>query len=181
MDMFSNCGCRDLTGYFNREPEKLVLDGYRYWTFGVANGTMDSWQDAWNLYSGVLGSQNGRAALNALSHFIKTLGRCASCPLRMFRQGSVHICRDETIILGLIASVQHADHKTVELCLNAISCDTRCEEVATAAADFALTLKALDQILLPIPLQAIEDVLHRAEHADYGGPDHTHHHNNTLH
>ncbi len=176
----SNCDCQALSGYFNREPEKLVLDGYRYWTFGVANGAMDSWQDAWRLYSSVLGTQNGRAALKALSHFIKTLGRCASCPLRMFRQGSVHICRDETIILGLIAAVQHSDHETVELCLSSISCDTRCDEVAIAAADFAFTLKAMDKVLLPIPSQAIEDVLHRSVQLD-DGDFQTTQHSKTLH
>lgn len=153
------CKCTEAQRYFNRPPERLVLDGYRYWTFGFMAGEMDSWQEAWGLYSKTLGTKNGRAALDALSYFVKTLGICAACPLRMFKQGSPHICRDETLVLGLISAIQNADKAAVELCLRNLSCATRCEEVSIAAANFAFTLKALDTVLAPIPLTIIENAL----------------------
>lgn len=153
------CSCEQAERYFNRPPERLVLDGYRYWTFGFMAGEMDSWQAAWGLYSSTLGAQNGRAALDALSNFVKTLGICAACPLRMFKQGSPHICRDETLVLGLISAIQYGDDVATEFCLKHLSCATRCEEVSAAAANFALTLKALDTLLAPIPLQIIENAI----------------------
>ncbi|MEP0519295.1 MAG: hypothetical protein ABJO09_08915 [Hyphomicrobiales bacterium] len=155
----SGCNCEQAERYFNRPPERLVLDGYRHWTFGFMAGDMDSWQAAWGLYSKMLGTRNGRAALDALSNFVKTLGTCAACPLRMFKQGSPHICRDETLVLGLISAIQHGDEVTTEFCLKHLSCATRCEEVSVAAANFALTLKALDNLLVPIPLQVISNAI----------------------
>lgn len=153
------CDCVHAERYFNRPPERLVLDGYRYWTLGFMAGEMASWQEAWELYSKKLGAQNGRAALDALSNFVKTLGACSVCPLRMFKQGSPHICRDETLVLGLISAIQNGDKAAIDLCLTHLSCATRCEEVSVAAANFALTLKALDAVLAPIPLQVLENAV----------------------
>lgn len=153
------CNCAQAERYFNRPPERLVLDGYRYWTFGFMAGEMESWQDAWCLYSKTLGAKNGRAALEALSNFVKTLGACAACPLRIFKQGSPHICRDETLVLGLVSAIQNGDKAAIELCLSHLSCATRCEEVSVAAANFALILKALDTVLAPIPLPVIENAV----------------------
>lgn len=166
------CKCAQAERYFNRPPERLVLDGYRYWTFGFIAGEMEPWQDAWGLYSKTLGVKNGRAALDALSKFIQTLGACSTCPLRMFKQGSPHICKDETLVLGLVSAIQNGDKTAIELCLSHLTCETRCEEVSIAAANFALILKALDTVLAPIPVRVIENaVLLSARQMEFTIPD----------
>lgn len=144
-----------------RLPERLVLDGYRYWAGGFLEGDVVSWTCAWELYATKLGASQGRAAMDALSGFVKTLGICSRCPLRMYKPGSNKVCCDETLILGLIAAIQHSDQKTAEFCLRQLTCATKCEEVSVAAAHFAFTLKVYDHLLTPVPMSVIENAICR--------------------
>lgn len=160
--MMSASAC-DEGCYFARPAETLVLEGYRRWMAGFDTGSVTPWELTFSLYCDLLGSAQGRRALSDLSHFIRTLRRCASCPLRAFPFGAHHICRDECLTLGLIAAMQHGDPETETLCLKAIACPAMSIETAQAARIFADTLSELEQTLLPIPLSAIEDVLARRQ------------------
>lgn len=148
--------------YFERSAEKLVLEGYRHWTAGYDTGSVVPWEMAWSLYTDILGSADARIALAQLSNFVRTLGRCANCPLRAFPFGARHICRDECLTLGLIAANQHGDTRSAELCLGGLACAARCRDVADAATDFADALSCFEQRLLPIPSGVIEDILVRS-------------------
>lgn len=164
----------EIDTYFQRLPERLVLEGYRSWAMGYTSGDTDHWNEVWNLYARELGIEDGRHALNALMSFMKKTAICAKCPLRMFKAGSAHICRDEALILCLIASIQRGDEAASELCLSSLACKNRCEEVAMEAANFALVLRALNQTLLPIPKQTIENILERYEQTNLMWPDQPH-------
>jgi len=148
--------------YFERTPEKLVLEGYRHWLAGFETGSVAPWELTLTLYSELLGPAAGRRAMSELSHFVRTLRQCAPCPLRSFPFGAHHVCRDECLALGLIAALQHGQEQTALLCLDAMACRPLQQAVGAAAGDFAQTLSGLDQHLLPIPQGAIEDVLSRA-------------------
>ena len=160
--MMSSSTCEDGC-YFARPPEKLVLEGHRRWMAGFDTGSVAPWELTFSLYSDLLGSEQGRRALSDLSHFVRTLRRCASCPLRSFPFDAHHICRDECLTLGLIAAMQHDDSAVAQLCLRSIACPAMCLEAAEAARTFAATLSSLEQTLLPIPLSVIEDVLARRQ------------------
>ncbi|TKT82607.1 hypothetical protein [Aquamicrobium sp. LC103] len=156
-----NEGC-DVDCYFQRKPEKLVLEGYRRWMAGFETGSVAPWEMTWELYAAALGARPGRQALAELSNFVRTLRHCAACPMRSFPFNAHHICRDECLTLGLIAGYQHGDRRTAQTCLSAIACAARGPQISEAAESFADTLAALDQKLLPIPQFAIEDVLARS-------------------
>ncbi len=157
-----NCQTGDSAAYFSRPPERLVLEGYRHWTFGVATGSREPWQRAAGLYQDIIGERGSTAAVHALSEFVSTLGRCATCPLKTFESGSRHVCRDEVLVMGLIAGIQNHDGAAAELCLTELSCAARCDEVALAAGSFALVLRGLDKTLLPIPAHVVRDILARS-------------------
>lgn len=148
--------------YFQRPAERLVLEGYRHWSCGAAMADRGAWERACELYHGILGDRGATTAVQALSEFVSTLGRCATCPLKTFESGSRHICRDEVLVMGLIAGIQNRDDEAAELCLTQLSCETRCDEVALAAGSFALVLRGLDKMLLPIPASVVRDILGRA-------------------
>ena len=158
----SGTGC-----YFNRTPEKLVLEGYRRWTAGFETGSVVAWEMAFGLYSELLGTRNGNRALSELSFFIRTLRHCALCPLKTFPFGSHHVCREECLTLGLIAGLQNCDVDAARTCLNAMACPSNHEEVENAAIAFAETLIELDQVLLPIPKSVIDDIMARPLRANY--------------
>ncbi|MBA8877489.1 hypothetical protein [Phyllobacterium myrsinacearum] len=153
--------------YFDRAPEKLVLEGYRRWTAGFETGSVIAWEMAFGLYSEILGTREGNRALSELSFFIRTLRHCALCPLKTFPFGSHHVCKEECLTLGLIAGLQNCDMLAARTCLNAMACPSRQEEVENAAIGFAETLAELDQVLLPIPKFAIDDIISRPLRAKY--------------
>lgn len=149
--------------YFERAPEKLVLEGYRRWIAGFDTGSVAPWELTFTLYTDLLGPSDGRRVLSELSHFVRTLRQCALCPLHSFPFGAHHICRDECMALGLIAGIQHEDEEAAQLCLGAITCKARQELVGEAASCFANSLSELDHQLLPIPPVVIQNILSRAK------------------
>lgn len=160
-----DCQSMNSAAYLARPAERLVLEGYRHWVAGAALGSGEPWREVRRLYSDLVGPGGSTAALLALSEFVATLGRCASCPLRTFESGSRHVCRDEVLVLGLIAGMQNHDEEATELCLSEFACSTRCAEVTLAAGTFALILRGLDRTLLPIPAPVVRDILHRSHAA----------------
>jgi hypothetical protein len=64
----ANNGC-----YFERAPEKLVLEGYRRWMAGFETGSVAPWETTWALYAELLGPPNARKVMGELSHFVRTL------------------------------------------------------------------------------------------------------------
>ena len=147
--------------YISRPPERLVLEGYRHWTKSVVTGSPVHMDDARELYREVLGTHLCRPAFVAMADFVHTLGVCAKCPLHMFATNTPDICTDETLILGLISGIQNGDDEAAELCLNMLSCPTRCDEVAMAAGSFALILKGAQKTLIPIPKAVIAAIIDR--------------------
>lgn len=169
----SRNGAAGHSDYFDRPPEKLVLDGYRHWTSGTVLRSTEPWTEAQRLYRGLLGDKDGERAIVALARFVRTLGQCATCPLRVFNAGSRFICRDETLVMGLIAGIQNSDEECVLLCLENLCRRGLIDQAAVAAGDFALTLKAMDQTMLPVPARVVARLLERqqrraADDATYG-------------
>lgn len=155
--------------YLERPPEKLVLEGYRCWTRGYVTRSTEPWTDAQHLYRGLLGNANGERAIIALAGFVKTLGVCATCPLKMFRSGAPFVCRDETLVMGLIAGIQNADQPAVDFCLANLCYRETCDEVAMAAGLFAINLRAMGQMMAPIPAHSLADIVEKAASSDGNG------------
>jgi len=149
--------------YFERPPERLVLEGYRRWLAGFESGSVMPWEMTNTLYEELLGAAEGRRVVAELSHFVRTLRRCAACPLKSFPFNAHHVCRDECLALGLIAALQHDDQGAAATCLSAMACPAMKVSVAEAAAAFADALAGARHYLLPIPQGAIKDVLSRSQ------------------
>ena len=143
----------------NRLPEALVVKGYRHWLSGHISGDLDAWAQAWTLYAGTLGAAQGRVTLNGLAQFVNALGRCAVCPLRFLPTGSEHLCRDECLVVSLVAALQHGDDEAGQFSAEALTCRARCQDAIAAASEFAMSLKISGYSLLPVPQAAIADVL----------------------
>lgn len=153
--------------YFERQAEKLVLEGYRHWTSGFETGSVIPWEMAWTIYAQELGTDNAKRAMTELSHFIRTLHFCSSCQLKAFPYGSLHICREECLLMGLISALQNGDETTRDTCLDALVTGSRVAEVTRAAQDYATIMAELDQVLLPIPHYAVACILSPAGHQTF--------------
>ncbi|MCG8405204.1 MAG: hypothetical protein MI923_08415, partial [Phycisphaerales bacterium] len=87
--------------YRTREPEMLVLEGYRNWTMGVVECDVSYWSMVRSLFAKTMGDSKGSVAADALVHFLKTLGLCAACRLKTHRPKSPYLCFDEILVLSL--------------------------------------------------------------------------------
>lgn len=156
----SNCCDMIAASYVSRPPERLVLEGLR--SASDTTGNSGPGAAITGIYGEILGERFRDFALNALTNFLNALDRCANCPYRHFAPGTPHVSRDEALVLGLLASIQHGDEVVTKLCLDELTCPLRCEPVAAAAASFAVSLRIIGQELLPIPQMAIMDILVRS-------------------
>lgn len=154
------------TEYLQRHPERLVIEGYRRWSTGFMTGSIIPWERARDLYCEVLGEQDAGTALNSLSQYVRALKKCAICPLRSFPHNSSHLCREECLTIGLIAGLQHEDN-AADICLQHLACQQMCDEVEEAASDFAKTLKTMGQVLLPVPVYVVKDILNRSQEKSF--------------
>jgi hypothetical protein len=159
----SRNGAAGHTAYFERPPEKLVLDGYRHLIRGAALSSSEHLTKAQLLYRRLLGDDDGEKAIMALAKFVRTLGQCAACPLNVFKPGSRHICRDESLVMALIAGIQNGDEQTIHYCLEKLCRPDRRDPAAMTAGAFALTLKSMDCTMLPIPAHVVERIMSRPQ------------------
>lgn len=152
--------------YLARPPERLVLEGYRHWTYGLSLGCTGRLQVLTTLYETTLGVENAAPLLTAFQDFICIAGVCARCPLRMMAHGCVGLCRDEALILGIVSGLQHDDTESTRLCLRAIADPARADHVAFAAGTYAFLLRGHGLTLMPIPPGALEGVLSSKRHPE---------------
>ena len=144
--------------YLKRPAEMLVLEGYCNWAEGILMRSTEALDTAHFLFTSNLGEKERTLIFNALSRFVEVLGLCSICPLKIQPKGTMGMCIDEVMILGLIAGLQYDDRDAAEVCLNTLTCTNRCDEVALAAGEFALTLRSSGMVLFPIPANILSEL-----------------------
>ena len=149
--------------YMARKPEALVVGGYRGLVACALAGDTVVGQSAVKqleaLHRQTLGPAETRVVLDGLSAFIGTLGHCATCPLRACSNSCQHLCRDECLILALIAALQHGDDNIGISAASALTCPARHAEILGVAGDYAMRMKIFGQVLLPVPEFALFEIL----------------------
>lgn len=144
--------------YLARAPEYLVIGGYRH-VLWAAQGGCPAVETMWRLHLEKLGDAESRVVMDGLTMFMTTIGRTAHCPLRCLPQGSHHLCRDECLVLSLVAALQHGDDVACRMSAEAISRAGSSAELLGAASDYAMRLKMFGQTLLPVPPFVVADIL----------------------
>ena len=144
--------------YLRQQPENLVVNGYRNWVAGLAHADSRYWDAAWTAHAKALGAIDGQIALDAMAALVGRLGACATCPLRFYRPGAAHLCRDECLVLGMVSGAQHGDEDLLVQSARLLTCTDVCAEVIESAGAYAAVLLGNSQRLTPIPLSAIADI-----------------------
>lgn len=144
--------------YLARAPESLVIGGYRQ-VLIASTGECPAIDTMWRLHLERLGVAESRVVIDGLSMFMATMRRAAGLPLRCLPDGTCHLCRDECLVLSLIAGLQHGDDVASRISADALSAPGRMGEAIGAAGDYAMRLKMFGQVLLPIPPLVVADIL----------------------
>jgi hypothetical protein len=153
-----DCADCPAAAYLRQPPENLVVNGYRNWIAGLAHSDSRYWDAAWSAHAKALGAINGQEALDAMASLVRQLGACATCPLRFYKPGAGHLCRDECLVLGMVAGAQHGDEDLLVQSAKLLTCSDACVEVIESASTYAAILLGHSQRLAPIPLSAIADI-----------------------
>ncbi|WP_299865955.1 hypothetical protein [uncultured Hoeflea sp.] len=146
------------SAYLGRKPENLLINGYRNWVAGLARADARYWDAARNAHVTALGAGDGQAAIEALTALIARLGICARCPLRFYKPGSGHLCRDECLLLGMVAGAQHGDDEALITSARLLSgCDALASVIDRAGA-YAAILLSHDHRLVRVPADILADI-----------------------
>ena len=145
--------------YLRRPPESLVVNGYRGWLTAVTRRDGGPLNDVWAHFLDVLGHDVGRQAMEGLETLIRELGVCAACPLRFAHPKAQHLCRDECLVLGLVAGLQSGDDDAAFESAVALTCSAQSLRLLYFSSGFAMTLKAAGQQLLPIHAHVIREIV----------------------
>jgi len=145
--------------YITRTPECTVLLGYRYWLSGCVHANQSFFEKCDQVHVSTLGPEHGSVASSALATFLETLGVCATCPLRFINCQKYHLCRDECLVLSLIAGIQHGDDDVQKIAAETLTCPTKAGPVIANAGTYAFALKTGGSVLTPIPLETIQHII----------------------
>jgi hypothetical protein len=146
----------------SRQPERLVVEGFRYWLNGYITGSVDCWELGWDLYAREVGPRDARRLLGDLSFWVRETRRAAGRPLACFPYACQCLCRDECLALALVAARQNGDADTARLAARHLAPDGEPEPAEAAAGTFAAALDAVHQRLLPVPAHVVEEIARRS-------------------
>ncbi|MDZ7824042.1 MAG: hypothetical protein U5K75_08365 [Ahrensia sp.] len=153
------------TRYLARDPESLVLSGYRGWLAFAADRDISKLEAIWNEFSKKLDHKCALMAMSGLENLIRKMGVCAQCPLRFHCQGTKNLCRDECLMLALISSLQNGDEESAYLSASTLTSTTSAKgaiEVLASATEFAMALKLGGKQLLPIEAGAVRWIIEKS-------------------
>lgn len=152
------CGDCPAAAYLRQPPENLVVNGYRNWVAGTVQKDARYFSAAWNAHATALGTSGGRQALDVMDGLIRQLGACAACPLRFYKPGAGHLCREECLVLAMVAGAQHGDEELLVTSARLLTCSQSCFEVIDRVSAYASILLGHSHRLTPIPMSAIADI-----------------------
>ncbi|MEO1282550.1 MAG: hypothetical protein AAFV69_12535 [Pseudomonadota bacterium] len=139
-----------------QSPEGLVGLGFRHWMRGCQTGDVDHWARAWTLYSNRLGCQRAKTVLGELSGWVRLVNCRARRSIEVAPEGCIRLCRDECLAVSMIAAAQHKTCPAMRACTFALIEDSMIEEVVDRSDQFALMLRASDQVLSPRAIMAAD-------------------------
>jgi len=157
-----SCGERRPCGLpycvFDSLPDRLVLEGYRYWMAGYETHSIEPWELGWSLFAKTLGPRNARDVFGAVTAWARECYRHAHEPPRTFPFNCRRLCRHECVALAMISAFQHDDERTGEFCLAQIAVSQGLGQTRRAARDLAETLTAQGHAMIPVPYPVIADI-----------------------
>jgi hypothetical protein len=153
----SNCPRR----YLDRTPERLVIEGYRRWMGGYDSGQVECWEQAWDLYAEELGSAAAGPTLMAMAGWVRSLRRSTSRPMSFFPYNSCHLCRDECLVIAMVAASQHRNSEIVGRAASALTGAQSLGGCLGACQRFAIKLDHSGNRLMQVPHEVLDTILGR--------------------
>ncbi|MGH6908533.1 MAG: hypothetical protein ACREDX_11815 [Aestuariivirga sp.] len=144
-----------------RQPERLVITGFRSCMAGYDFCDVACWEAAWQSYIGELGARRACCLMGELQYWVRNLRWQAQRAVSYFPQGCRHLCHDECMALSVVSAAQGNDTNAGCLAIQHLigSSDRRIvDDVWTATRSFADALTQSDQPLYPVSATVVESI-----------------------
>jgi hypothetical protein len=127
--------------------EWLVGVGFRCWLAGYDTGDIACWENGWNEYNRLLGTERAKRAVTELACWVRAVRASASRRIEYSPFGCAGFCADECMAISLIAASQHHRCPAMRACALALTGSDLVEPVIDAANAFADVLHDANQRL----------------------------------
>ena len=127
--------------------EWLVGVGFRCWLAGYDTGDIACWENGWNEYNRLLGTERAKRAVTELACWVRAVRASASRRIEYSPFGCAGFCADECMAISLIAASQHHRCPAMRACALALTGSELVEPVIDAANAFADVLQDANQRL----------------------------------
>lgn len=127
--------------------EWLVGVGFRCWLAGYDTGDIACWENGWNEYNRLLGTERAKRAVTELACWVRAVRASASRKIEYYPFGCAGFCADERMAISLIAASQHHRCPAMRACALALTGSDLVEPVIDAANAFADALQEANQRL----------------------------------
>lgn len=129
------------------QAERLVGVGFRCWMTGLDTGDIDCWQTAFSEFAGCVGVDKAKTLVPGLSNWVRAVRGSAARPIEISSRGCSGFCRDECLAIAMVAACQHSACPAFKACAYALIGSSDVNRALDAAEEFAIGLRAADQIL----------------------------------
>lgn len=137
--------------YLEHEGSALAVGAYRNWLLGLVERDEARFRDVFKSHNKALGLGLTRLAMEGMHALVSELEVCSRCPLRFLKPASGHLCREEGLVLGIIAGIHNGDEATVWRCASSLACPRMAGLLIGATGQYAMPLKAGGKTLMPFP------------------------------
>ena len=127
--------------------EWLVGVGFRCWLAGYDTGDIACWENGWNEYNRLLGTERAKRAVTELACWVRAVRASASRRIEYSPFDCAGFCADECMAISLIAASQHHRCPAMRACALALTGSELVEPVIDAANAFADVLQDANQRL----------------------------------
>lgn len=153
----------------SRQPERLVITGFRNIMAACDLGDMACWEAVWRQYIAEVGTAPACRMVGELQYWARSIRHHADRPMSYYPQCCRYLCHDECMAVSIIAAAQAQDRETGFLAaryLTGQNCPDQLAEVWHASIPFAAALCQSAQFVLPVTGEVVESINRMQQHGE---------------
>lgn len=154
-------GCGTFCRYLDRRAERFVIEAYRRWTFGGESGSLRNYERTADYFADELGPEEGPRLFLAFVGWLSAISAFREAPALSSPVECPLLCRDECMMLAMLASAQSEDRESIEVATSRLVDIEGIDDSIRAARRFAEKLSGCGHHLLPVPAAVVRDIAER--------------------
>ena len=160
-------GCGSLCRYLDRRAERLVIEAWRRWSMGGPGGGVAGLERTAAFFSDELGPAEGQRLFLAFAAWLETVSAHRDAPAHASPVECPRLCRDECMVLAMIAAAQAADRDSIIAATGRLVEPDGSDAAVAASQRLAAVLSGGGYRLLPVPAAVVRDIADRPARAAY--------------